>query len=97
MNDTDDDVTTATGTTDEMRTAQRFRAVNPSPTATGYPNPAGGEVDTHTIEARQAVRDQLALDIEAFLTHGGQVEQLEPCLRADPPKAPKNNYGRGSI
>ena len=56
-----------------------------------------GLVDAHTIRARQNQRDQLAADLEAFLNAGGKVKNVEADLRADPPRKPQNNYGKGSI
>jgi hypothetical protein len=51
----------------------------------------------YSPEARAAERGQLASDIEAFLNNGGEVTQVARGERADPPKKPENNYGRGSI
>lgn len=48
-------------------------------------------------EARAEERDQLASDIESFLKSGGKVSEIPKGERADPPKKPENNYGRGSI
>ena len=56
-----------------------------------------GPVDAHTIRARQNQRDQLAADLEAFIESGGKVTEVAPNLRADPPRKPQNNYGKGSI
>jgi len=56
-----------------------------------------GQVDAHTIRARQSLRDELAEDLAAFLNSGGNVENVEANLRADPPRPPQNNYGKGSI
>lgn len=53
--------------------------------------------EVHGIELREQARQSLASDIEAFLKEGGKVQSVEPNLRADPPKRPENNYGRGSI
>lgn len=53
--------------------------------------------EVHGIELREQARQSLAADIEAFLSDGGKVESIEANLRADPPKRPENNYGRGSI
>lgn len=47
--------------------------------------------------ARDEDRSQLADDIEAFLASGGEVKTLRRGERADPPRKPENNYGRGSI
>ena len=51
----------------------------------------------YSPEARATERDQLASDIEAFLKKGGKVAEIPKGERADPPKKPENNYGRGSI
>ena len=55
------------------------------------------QAQDYSPEARQEERSQLAADIEAFLNKGGHVEQVATGERADPPKKPENNYGRGSI
>jgi len=47
--------------------------------------------------AKESMRQQLAADVEAFLAAGGQIEEVPHDYRADPPKKPENNYGRGSI
>ena len=51
----------------------------------------------YSPEARASEREQLASDIENFLKHGGKVAEIPKGERADPPKKPENNYGRGSI
>ena len=51
----------------------------------------------HTVSARDEVRDQLQDDIEAFLAKGGAIEDVARNVRADPPRKPENNYGRGAI
>jgi hypothetical protein len=51
----------------------------------------------HSVEARAADRETLAQDVEAFLKKGGAVTEVPRNYRADPPKKPENNYGRGSI
>jgi len=54
--------------------------------------------DTATSQtAKESMRQQLAADVEAFLAAGGQIEEVPHDYRADPPKKPENNYGRGSI
>lgn len=53
--------------------------------------------DVHSIDAREPVRSRLAADVEAFLTQGGNIEEVPKDFRADPPKRPQNTYGRGSI
>ncbi len=51
----------------------------------------------HTVAAREDLRKQLANDVEAFLKRGGSIKAVAQDERADPPKKPESNYGRGSI
>jgi len=51
----------------------------------------------HTTAARAEARRQLQADLEAYLKSGGSVEAVAHDYRADPPKKPANNYGRGSL
>ncbi|MEM7098783.1 MAG: hypothetical protein AAF541_11035 [Pseudomonadota bacterium] len=53
--------------------------------------------EVYTPEARDTDRKQLAADIEAFLSDGGKMHEIPTGERADPPKKPENNYGKGSI
>lgn len=55
------------------------------------------DVFEHSVAARSGERDQLAADVEAFLKKGGDIKEVPKDFRADPPKKPQNNYGRGSI
>ena len=52
---------------------------------------------SHSIAARAAARSQLEADLAEFLSRGGAIEEVPKNYRADPPKKPENNYGRGSI
>ena len=54
-------------------------------------------VEAHSVEARAKVRNSLAADVEAFLARGGSIQKVADDQRADPPKKPESNYGRGSI
>ena len=60
-------------------------------------NAATADVFEHSVAARSGERDQLAADVEAFLSQGGDIQEVPKDFRADPPKKPQNNYGRGSI
>ena len=67
-------------------------------------NESQGKVDEemvqpaeHSVSAREPVRKDLAADVEAYLSQGGKVESVPKDFRADPPRKPENNYGRGSI
>ena len=53
--------------------------------------------EVHSVEARSLARGQLADDVARFLESGGSVDEVPKDYRADPPRAPENNYGRGSI
>ena len=53
--------------------------------------------DSYTPEARAEKRGELAADVEKFLRSGGKVAEIPKGERADPPRKPENNYGRGSI
>ncbi|MBM4202757.1 MAG: hypothetical protein FJ194_01210 [Gammaproteobacteria bacterium] len=55
------------------------------------------EILTHSSAAKENVRQSLASYVEAFLVQGGQIAAIPKDFRADPPKKPENNYGRGSI
>ncbi len=80
-----------------------------SPTTTDAGNPGkGGEKlpldDTaavyegeHNLKAKAAERRSLEDDVEAFLRDGGEITEVPRNLRADLPKRPESNYGRGSI
>jgi len=53
--------------------------------------------NTHSIESKQTVREQLAADVDTFLAKGGQIETVEHNVMADPPKKPESNYGGRAI
>src|SRR5215510_10151098 len=55
------------------------------------------QVEVHSSAARAALRDTIAADVEAFLKRGGSIEKVAADQRADPPKKPESNYGRGSV
>lgn len=55
------------------------------------------DIGLYNPEAKSTDRDQLAQDMEKFLSSGGEVKDVARGERADPPKKPENNYGRGSI
>lgn len=46
---------------------------------------------------RDQLRAKVANDVEAFLAAGGEVQEVERGKRADPPKAPSNQYGSRPI
>lgn len=56
-----------------------------------------GSAEAHSVASKEPVRSQLAADVERFLKQGGQIQEVPVDFRADPPKRPESNYGRGSI
>lgn len=60
-------------------------------------NEASNDLGQYDPAAKAEERDRLAADIEQFLNQGGQVNAIPKGERADPPRKPENNYGRGSI
>ncbi len=46
---------------------------------------------------KEAERDELSRQIDAFLTSGGQINIIEPNVLADPPQKPTSNYGSQPI
>ncbi len=55
------------------------------------------KVDALSLIERDEVRSQLQADVEAFLSRGGQVTQIDNNVRADPPRKPTMNYGSAPI
>ncbi|MEZ5553064.1 MAG: hypothetical protein R3E82_19430 [Pseudomonadales bacterium] len=51
----------------------------------------------HNPQAKAPIRSQLECDVDAFLREGGVIRELRAGERADPPKRPESNYGRGAI
>ena len=51
----------------------------------------------HNLDAKAEERRELEADVERFLTQGGAITEVPRDHRADPPKRPESNYGRGSI
>lgn len=55
------------------------------------------KADGLSLIERDEVRSQLQADVEAFLSRGGQVTQIDNNVRADPPRKPTMNYGSAPI
>ena len=58
---------------------------------------ADRDSDQHNVAARQGDRLQIENDVDAFLNSGGKIAAVATGFRADPPKRPESNYGRGAI
>lgn len=39
--------------------------------------------DTHNLTSRERIRRQLAADVEAYLSKGGQIQRLDTSVHAD--------------
>lgn len=53
--------------------------------------------ESRNVASRERVRSSLQSEIEAFLSGGGQIAEIEPNVMADPPKKPESNYGSRPI
>lgn len=51
------------------------------------------EDSVRTVNARKRIRNQLESDIEAFLSNGGLIQEVEMNVTADPPTKPVSRYG----
>ena len=78
-------------------TEESFEPELPAPDTDAKTELSPDEEAAHTVAAREALRRQLAADVEAFLSQGGNIASVERGLRADPPSRPRNNYGRNAI
>lgn len=47
--------------------------------------------------AHNQTRADLAADVEAFLARGGQIQQIDDNVMADPPRKPQSSYGSRPI
>jgi len=50
-----------------------------------------------SLSSRAKLRDQMAEDVNRFMSKGGSVEEVPKSFRADPPKKPTSNYGSRPI
>ena len=92
---------TATKTVMKGRTKKPVQSGNIQSSAKeldlGYMGSREERADTRTIASRKRLHDQMSSEIEAFLAHGGEINQVEPHVTADPPKRPVSHYGQRPI
>lgn len=50
-----------------------------------------------SIASRKKLRNKMDADVEAFLNKGGQIDEIEANVMADPPRKPTSNYGSRPI
>ena len=55
------------------------------------------EESVKTMNAKERIRSQLGSDIEAFLSRGGAITEVEVNVTADPPTKPVTKYGGRAI
>ncbi len=55
------------------------------------------EAEERTVASRQALRDEMDRQVAEFLARGGQIQQVDPNVTADPPRKPESDYGSRPI
>ncbi len=73
------------------------KADKPKVQPEGYHTHADDMPNSATIAERKRQRDEVASEIEAFLSKGGGITTIDDNVRADPPKKPESNYGSRPI
>ena len=53
--------------------------------------------DTHSIAGRARIRAQLQQDIEAFLSQGGRIEEVDTTFRSDSPRKVEIGFNNRSL
>lgn len=53
--------------------------------------------DNHSIAGRARIRAQLEADIEAYLSQGGQIEQVDTSFRLDAPRKVEIGFNNRSL
>jgi len=53
--------------------------------------------DARTVAGRQKIREKLAKDVEAYLSRGGRIQEIDANTTADPPVRPTSEYGSRPI
>lgn len=48
--------------------------------------------EDRTVSSRAHIRNELSDQIQAFLSGGGKINEVEPLLRNDPPRKPTSDY-----
>lgn len=53
--------------------------------------------DGHSVAGRARVRAQLQADIEAYLSQGGQIQEVDTCFRSDSPRKVEVGFNNRSL
>ncbi len=60
-------------------------------------NWGGDSDDSHSIAGRARVRAQLQADIEAFLSQGGKIQEVDTFFRSDAPRKVAVGFNNRSL
>lgn len=60
-------------------------------------NWGGDSDDSHSIAGRARVRAQLQADIEAFLSQGGKIQEVDTLFRSDAPRKVAVGFNNRSL
>lgn len=55
------------------------------------------DIEYGSQAAREALREAMASDVEAFLARGGRIQEVAANVMGDPPRKPQTNYGSRPI
>ncbi|PHQ25293.1 hypothetical protein CLH62_13210 [Marinobacter guineae] len=53
--------------------------------------------DNHSIAGRARIRAQLQADIDAFLNHGGKIQEVDTTFRSDSPRKVDVGFNNRSL
>ncbi len=53
--------------------------------------------DTHSVAGRARIRAQLEADIQAFLSQGGQIQEVDTSFRSDAPRKVDVGFNNRSL
>lgn len=86
-----------TKTQEHEASASAAKVDKPKAQPEGYHTHADDMPNSATIAERKRLRDEVASEVEAFLSKGGGITTIDDNVRADPPKKPESNYGSRPI
>jgi len=63
----------------------------------GYIGSREESAEFRTIASRKRLHEKVDHDVEAFLAKGGEIQQVDPHVTADPIERPRSQYGQRPI
>ena len=66
-------------------------------TATKEAASSDDDIEYGSQAAREALREAMASDVEAFLARGGRIQEVASDVMGDPPRKPQTSYGSRPI